>query len=123
MRLSTATALKASPTVQRLIREAGLDGWEMMGSGPKGTVTPGDVAAAAALKAAADEEAAKPMTIQLQPPVPYKLEGWTMPTEAVTSKAELLSKNVRDSLRSMRRNASTTTEAAASTEHRSSTPR
>ena len=42
--------LKASPTVQRLIRESNLESWPGLGatvSGPKGTLTAADVASAA----------------------------------------------------------------------------
>lgn len=65
---AASASIKAGPTVQRLIRAAGLDGYERLASsGPKGTVAPEDVAAAAAQKASDDAEASKPITIQLQP--------------------------------------------------------
>jgi len=85
-------AVKASPTVQRLIREAGVEGMDLAGSGPKGTVTPTDVATAAAAKAEAHAAASVPITISLDPPTPHMLDtmGYTMPTQAVTSKAELM---------------------------------
>jgi len=86
-----SASIKAGPTVQRLIRAAGLDGYERLASsGPKGTVAPEDVAAAAAQKASDDAEASKPITIQLQPPTRHLFDGVEMPTSAVTSKAELL---------------------------------
>jgi pyruvate dehydrogenase E1 component alpha subunit len=84
-----STLLKASPTVQRLIREAGVEGMELGSSGPKGTVTPADVEVAASIKAEADAVASVPINIEITPPTPYMLDGWTMPTHAVTSKAEL----------------------------------
>ena len=87
--LATAAMPKASPTVQRLIREAGVKTKDLVGSGPKGVVTSEDVTAAAAAKAAAFEAAQSPITIPLQPPVPYKLDVTVLPTEALTSKAEL----------------------------------
>ena len=86
--------LKASPTVQRLIRESGLEGWHGLGatgSGPKGTITADDVAAASATKREQDAAASVPLTIDITPPEPYNLEGWEMPTQAVTSQAELVS--------------------------------
>ena len=83
-------APKASPTVQRLIRHSGLDPDDIrVGSGPKGTITPEDVAAAAERVAADKAAAAVPITIELAPPTPYMLDGWTMPTSAETSRAEL----------------------------------
>ena len=75
--------------MQRLIREAGLDEAELSASGPKGTVTPADVEAAAAKAAEAQAAAAVPLTIALEPPTAYMLDGWSMPTEATTSRAEL----------------------------------
>jgi len=84
------TSIKASPTMQRRIREAGLEKWSLTGTGPKGVVTAEDVASAAEAKAAADSAAAVPFTIPVTPATPYRLDGWTMPTEAVTSRAELL---------------------------------
>ena len=84
-----AAAPKASPTVQRLIREAGVEGEVIEASGPKGTVTPADVEKSAAAKAAALEAASVPFDIELAPPLSYRLEGWEMPTKATTSRAEL----------------------------------
>ena len=45
--------VKASPTVQKLIRQHGLDPSAVDATGPKGTVTLGDVEAAAAAADAA----------------------------------------------------------------------
>jgi pyruvate dehydrogenase E1 component alpha subunit len=85
-------ALKASPTVQRLIREAGLEGYEgLKTSGPKGTVTAADVALAAEEKAIAESLVNDPLTIELAPPTAHMLEGYTMPTSATTSRVQLLS--------------------------------
>ena len=55
MRLApvAASSIKASPTVQRLIRDAGLEGEPLAASGPKGTVTAADVDVARAAKAEA----------------------------------------------------------------------
>ena len=76
--------------MQRLIRDAGLEGEPLAASGPKGTVTAADVDVARAAKAEADAAAAVPFTIELAPPVPYKLDGVELPTSATTSKGELL---------------------------------
>jgi pyruvate dehydrogenase E1 component alpha subunit len=83
-------ALKASPTVQKMIREAGLQWSDLSASGPKGTVTAEDVATASAVKAEAAAAAAVPITLEITPPTPYMLDGWEMPSQAVTSKGELL---------------------------------
>ena len=88
-----SSALKASPTVQRLIRDAGLEDFHRLptvGSGPKGTVTAHDVEAAAAIKAEEDAAAAVPLTIEVPAAEPYMLDHLTMPSSATTSKAELL---------------------------------
>ena len=89
---AASMALKASPTVQKLIRDAGLEQWsDLAATGPKNTVTADDVAAAAALKAEALAAASVPLTLEVTAPKPYMLDGVEMPTTAVTSKAELLS--------------------------------
>ena len=67
----SAAAPKASPTVQRLIREAGLVAEDIEeASGPKGTILAGDVEKAAAKAAAALEAASVPFDIELAPPLP-----------------------------------------------------
>jgi pyruvate dehydrogenase E1 component alpha subunit len=76
--------------VQRLIRESGVEGEDLDASGPLGTVTPVDVERARAKMEARAAEASVPFTIELPPPTPYMLDGWTMPTEATTSRGELL---------------------------------
>merc|ERR1719460_1111737 len=69
-------AKKASPTVQRLIRHSMADPDDIIATGPKGTVTPGDVEAAAAKARIAREAAMVPLTIPINPAVPYMLDGW-----------------------------------------------
>ena len=85
-----STPIKASPTVQNLIRKAGVKPESLAATGPKGTVTAEDVTAASAAKAEADAAASVPFTIELAPPVTYKLDGFELPTSAVTSKLELM---------------------------------
>ena len=87
----TMMSIKASPTVQRLIRDAGLETWPTFATtGPKGTVSAEDVAAAVAAKAELDRAAAIPLTIPITPPTAYKFDGYPLATEAVTSRAELM---------------------------------
>ena len=87
----TMMTIKASPTVQRLIRDAGLETWPTFATtGPKGTVSAEDVAAAVAAKAELDRAAAIPLTIPITPPTAYKFDGYPLATEAVTSRAELM---------------------------------
>ena len=78
---------KASPTVQRLIREAGLEGEELTASGPKGTVTPADVESAAVRAAEKSAAASVPFEIEIPAATPYLLDGVEMPTVATTSRA------------------------------------
>ena len=85
-----STAVKASPTVQRLIRERGLQGVKLEASGPKGTVSPADVDAAAAAQADADRLASEPLTIPIPAVTTHELSPDLVPLEAVTSKKELL---------------------------------
>ena len=63
---------------------------DITGTGPKGTVTAADVAAASAEKQAADAASSVPINIDLQPPVGYLLDDVTLPTQATTSKKELM---------------------------------
>mmetsp|Transcript_54773 Transcript_54773/g.90770 ORF Transcript_54773/g.90770 Transcript_54773/m.90770 type:complete len:421 (+) Transcript_54773:23-1285(+) len=85
-----STYLKASPTVQRLIREHGLSEVPLKGSGPKGTVTPSDVQAAAMAKQMVDEAALLPISIDFKPMVGHLLETSSLPTSATTNKKELV---------------------------------
>ena len=89
-RRAQSSAIKASPTVQRLIRAAGLDHYPIAPTGPKGLVTVEDVAAAQALKAAADQADRQPVTIELKPMTVHLMEETTLPTSATTNKAELI---------------------------------
>jgi pyruvate/2-oxoglutarate dehydrogenase complex dihydrolipoamide acyltransferase (E2) component len=82
--------VKASPTVQRLIRAAGLESYPLKGTGPKGIVTEGDVSTAKAAKAEQDEAARQPVTIELKPLIAHNLDQSALPTSAVTNKAELM---------------------------------
>ena len=69
-----STLIKASPTVQRMIRERGLEGVSINGSGPKGTITGSDVKLAAATKAEADASQQQRQAAQRAeavPPVSY----------------------------------------------------
>lgn len=82
--------VKASPTVQRLIRAAGLESYPLTGTGPKGIVTDEDVSVAKAAKAVEDEAARQPVTIDLKPLKVHNLDESYLPTSAVTNKAELM---------------------------------
>jgi len=90
LRRSLSTMVKASPTVQRMIREHGLDGITISPSGPKGTVVAADVELAAVAKAEADKAASAPLTIALPQVTTHLIATDAVPTEAVTSKKELL---------------------------------
>ena len=81
---------KASPTVQRLIRGYGLEGFDMAASGPKGTVVAADVEAALAVKQESDAADLEPVTIELPPMTFHLFDEAQMPTQAVTNKKELL---------------------------------
>jgi pyruvate dehydrogenase E1 component alpha subunit len=85
-----STLIKASPTVQRMIREHGLEGTSISGSGPKGTITGSDVNLAAAAKSEADQAAAAPITIDLPQATTHLLPPDSVPTQCTTSKTELL---------------------------------
>jgi len=82
--------VKASPTVQRLIRSAGLEAWPITATGPKGLVTEEDVAAARTAKETSESAAQSPVTIELAPLVTHMMDSATLPTSAVTNKAELM---------------------------------
>ena len=83
-------ALKASPTIQRLIRDHQLESMAMAATGPKGTVVREDVEAALAVKQEADAAALTPITIDLAPMTTHLFEQSLMPTQAVTNKKELV---------------------------------
>ena len=85
-----STLVKASPTVQRLIRAAGLEDWPFDATGPKGLVTEEDVVTARTSKDASAAAAQAPVTIELAPLTTHLMEGAALPTSAVTNKAELM---------------------------------
>jgi|TARA_B100000524_G_scaffold345678_1_gene244679 pyruvate dehydrogenase E1 component alpha subunit len=82
--------LKASPTVQKLIREHGLEGRQFSATGPKQTVSAADVMSALAAKEEEDAAASVPFTIQLPAMKGHLFDSEVLPTEATTSKKELL---------------------------------
>lgn len=84
------SSLKASPTVQKLLRKHGLQSATIKPTGPKGTVTPADVQAAAAAAAEADAAASVPVTVEIPQAKTYLLPADAVPTTAVTNKKELL---------------------------------
>jgi pyruvate dehydrogenase E1 component alpha subunit len=86
----STVALKASPTVHRLIRDHQLEGMAMAATGPKGTVIREDVEAALAMKEEADAADLTPITIELNPMTTHLFEQSLMPTHAVTNKKELV---------------------------------
>jgi pyruvate dehydrogenase E1 component alpha subunit len=86
---SAASALKASPTIQKLIREKGLEEMEIVATGPKGTISVADVEAAAVVKAEQDTIAMTPLTLEIPQATTHLLEG-PMPTTATTNRKELL---------------------------------
>ena len=85
-RLST---LKAGPSVQRLIRRHGLDSARLVGTGPKGTVSPADVDAAVAAQAEADAHSLEPVEIELPAMTAHMFDASSLPTRATTNKKEL----------------------------------
>ena len=86
----STVALKASPTIHRLIRDHQLEGMAMAATGPKGTVIREDVEAALAMKQEADAADLTPITIELNPMTTHLFEQSLMPTHAVTNKKELV---------------------------------
>jgi pyruvate dehydrogenase E1 component alpha subunit len=89
-RAMSTMALKASPTIHRLIRDHQLEGMAMAATGPKGTVIREDVEAALAVKQEADAADLTPITIELTPMTTHLFEQSLMPTHAVTNKKELV---------------------------------
>merc|ERR1719149_554280 len=87
-RAMSTMALKASPTIHRLIRDHQLEGMAMAATGPKGTVIREDVEAALAVKQEADAADLTPITIELTPMTTHLFEQSLMPTHAVTNKKE-----------------------------------
>ena len=89
-RAVSTIALKASPTIQRLIRGHQLESMAMDATGPKGTVIKEDVEAALAIKQEADAAALAPITIDLAPMTTHLFDESLMPKQAVTNKKELV---------------------------------
>ena len=86
-------ALKASPTIQRLIRKLGVESAKISASGPKGTVSSQDVHAALASSAlaAATSRGLRSATVALDVPfTTYKLDA-ALPETAEVTNEELLS--------------------------------
>jgi pyruvate dehydrogenase E1 component alpha subunit len=76
--------------VQRLIREAGVEKQPLTASGPKGTITPEDVQAARVAMEAEDAAASVPITIDIPAATTHMFSPDDVPTQAVTSKKELV---------------------------------
>jgi len=89
-RAMSTMAVKASPTIHRLIRDHQLEGMAIAATGPKGTVIREDVEAAVAVKQEADAADLTPITIELAPMTTHLFEQSLMPTQAVTNKKELV---------------------------------
>ena len=89
-RAMSTMALKASPTIQRLIRDHQLESVTMAGTGPKGTISVEDVEAAVARKQEADAADLTPITIDLAPMTTHLFDESLMPKQAVTNKKELV---------------------------------
>ena len=89
-RALSSMAVKASPTVQRLIRGYELEGIPMSATGPKGTISPADVEAALAIKQEVDAAALEPITIDLSPMTFHMFDEALMPSQAITNKKELV---------------------------------
>lgn len=85
-----STAMKASPTVQKLIRQHGLESAVIKATGPKGTVTTDDVKLAAAAAAEADAMASVPVQVEIPAATTHLLEPDAVPTVATTCKKELM---------------------------------
>jgi len=87
---SLSTAVKASPTVQKLIRQHGIDPSRIDATGPKGTVSQMDVRKAIAAAAEMDAADSSPVSIEIPAATTYLLPVDAVPLVAETSKKELL---------------------------------